>query len=111
MNLDELKARLRISDTTQDEFLKVALDDAIDFVQRTCNRDFLIDGELKLPPAAKSIAALYVSYEMVANPGIKSESIAGMSQTFESGEERDSALLAQLTSAGLRRIRFKSFGG
>ncbi|MFC5541558.1 phage head-tail connector protein [Ureibacillus suwonensis] len=112
MTLDELKRRLQIpdEDTSKDEYLQDVLEEAIEWVQCVCNQDFLVDGELKLPSVAKSVIAQYVNFEMQNNAGIKSESIGGMSQTFDSVEERNQALISKLSSAGLRKLRFKPLG-
>ncbi|MEQ6856076.1 phage head-tail connector protein [Lysinibacillus capsici] len=103
MRLDELKLRLHIpaEDTSKDELLLILLDDAIDFIQRTCNQTFDI-----LPPTAKKVVTQYVSCDLSGNGHVLSESIAGMSQTFESSEQRDKALTNILRKAGLIKLRF-----
>lgn len=113
MELTELKVLIQIaeSDTSNDAYLKLKLDEAIEWVQEACNQSFLIDGVLKLPAVAKGVVAQYVLYELQGNSGIKSESIAGMSQSFDSADERNSALTKKLGSGGLRKIRFRPFGG
>ena len=42
MTLDELKIRMKIpqDNTSQDEFLAVALEDAIEYVKEYCNHQF-----------------------------------------------------------------------
>lgn len=104
MDLDELKLRLGIplDDASQDSKLTFMLEDAVDFVKRSCNNSF----DEGLPPVAKRVIAKYVQFDLSKNDGIKSESIDGLSQTFESAEERNASLIAELSQAGLRRIRF-----
>jgi Phage gp6-like head-tail connector protein len=82
MTLDELKIRLKIpkNDTSQDEYLKVALEDAIDFVKQYCNQSF----DEGLPPAVKqAVAKLVKAYQ--ENSNLASMSIDGMSKTFFEG--------------------------
>jgi hypothetical protein len=112
MTLDELKRRLQIpdEDTSKDEYLQIVLEEAIGWVQNVCGQDFIVDGELRLPAVAKSVIAQYVSFELQNNAGVKSESIGGMSQTFDSVDERNQALISKLSSAGLRKLRFKPLG-
>lgn len=113
MELTELKVLIQMkeSDVSNDTYLKLKLDEAIEWVQGACNQTFLVDGALKLSAVAKGVIAQYVLYELQGNSGIKSESIAGMSQSFDSADERNSALMKKLGSAGLRKIRFRPFGG
>lgn len=103
MELVELKQRLGLNedDTSVDSRLQFALEDAIDFVNRNCNQTFI-----EMPSAAKRVIAKFVQFELQGNNGIKSESMDGMSQTFESSEERNRALITELSRAGLRKIRF-----
>lgn len=103
MKLYELKLRLRIpaDQTDNDELLLVYLDDAIDFVQRTCNQEFD-----PMPPVVKKVATQYVTHEFYGSGAVLSESIAGMSQTFESSDQRDNHLTGMLRKAGLLRLRF-----
>ena len=110
LNIDELKALLQIHDVSKDPFLILKLDEAIDFVCRVCNQDFKKDDTLTLPAVAKGVVATYVQYELSGNTGVKSESIGGMSQTFESSEERDNALIKRLGVAGLRKLKFRPIG-
>lgn len=107
MDLKELKLRLGIpiDDTSQNERLSLFLEDAIDFVQSVCGRDFK-----SLPPAAKGVIEKYVRDEMAGNSGVVSESIGGMSQTFETKEQRDKALIDILRKARLIRVRFTPLG-
>lgn len=108
MDLTELKIRLRIpeQEIENDVLLLILLDDSIDFIQRTCNQVFDI-----LPPTAKKVAAQYVAYDLNGNGHVLSESIAGMSQTFESSEQRNKLLTDILRKSGLIRLRFASLGG
>lgn len=103
MRLNELKIRLRIpaEDTSNDDLLLVLLDDAIDFVQRTCNQEFEL-----IPPTAKKVITQHVAYELNGNGYIISETIAGMSQKFETSEQRDKSLSNILRKAGLIKLRF-----
>ena len=103
MKLNELKIRLRIpeQEVDNDELLLILLDDALDFIQRTCNQTFD-----SLPPTLKKVATQYVAFELNGNGYILSESIAGMSQSFESSEQRDKSLIAILRKAGLIKLRF-----
>lgn len=112
MTLDELKRRLQIpaEDASKDEYLQIVLEEAIGWVQNVCGQDFIVDGELRLPAVAKGVIAQYVNFEMQNNAGIKSESIGGMSQTFDSVDERNQALISKLSSVGLRKLRFKPLG-
>lgn len=106
MTLDELKARIDVG-TTEDGTLQVKLDDAVDFVCGYLNRTF-DDNDIEMPARVKRIVAKYVGAELafVGVEGIKSESLAGMSQTFESRDERDNALKAELRATGLRKLRW-----
>ncbi|MGA4517207.1 phage head-tail connector protein [Solibacillus silvestris] len=103
MRLNELKLRLKIppDDTKNDELLLIYLDDALDFIQRTCNQIFD-----PLPPTAKKVATQYVAFELNGNGYVLSESISGMSQTYESSEKRDKSLTDTLRKAGLIKLRF-----
>ena len=107
MDLTELKIRLRIpeQEIENDELILILLEDAIDFIQRKCNQVFDI-----LPPTAKKVAAQYVASELNGNGHILSESIAGMSQTFETSEQRNKSLTDILRKSGLIRLRFASLG-
>lgn len=103
MRLNELKMRLRIpeEDTSNDELLLIYLDDALDFIQRNCKQEFD-----PLPPTAKKVATQYVAFELNGNGYVLSETISGMSQTFESSEQRDKSLTSILRKAGLIKLRF-----
>lgn len=82
MTLEELKIRLKIplEDTTQDEYLQVALDDAIDYVKEYCRQTF----EEGLPPAVKqAVAKLVKAYQ--ENSNIASMSMDGLSKSFFEG--------------------------
>ncbi|WP_313150953.1 phage head-tail connector protein [Lysinibacillus capsici] len=111
MELTELKILLQLpeSDTGNDAYLKMKLGEAIDWVIRVCGQSFLIDDVLMLPRVAKGVVAQYVAFELQGNHGIKSESIGGMSQTFDSASERDSALISKLSQARLRKARFTPY--
>lgn len=102
MTLDDLKARITVG-TVNDATLQVKLDDAIDFVCGYLNNWFISED---MPNRVKSIVAKYVDSNILfaENTGVKSESIGGMSQTFETSEERDKALKKELRDTGLRRV-------
>lgn len=85
MDLNELKIRLKINDTSQDAFLAVALEDAIDYAQSYCNNTFLNDeGELELPSSVKKGVALIVK-SMSENSNVSSQSLGDMSKSFFEG--------------------------
>lgn len=100
MTLDELK--IRINATADDLVLQTKLDDAIDFVCGYLHRTF--NDEKPMPLKVKRIVAKYVQSELTLTDGIKSESIDGLSQTFESKSERENAIKAELRSTGLRKF-------
>lgn len=113
MKLGDLKQLLKmpLAESDDDVYLQLKLVEAIEWVQGVCNQSFIVNGALKLPSVAKGVVAQYVAFELQGNTGIKSESIAGMSQAFDSAEERNNALIKKLGSAGLRKLRFRSLGG
>lgn len=113
MELQELKTRLQMeqTETANDAYLQLQLDDAIEWVQRVCNQSFIVGDTLTLPNTAKSVVAQCVAFELQGNAGIKSESIGGMSQTFDSVAERNQSFISKLSAAGLRKVRFVPFGG
>jgi hypothetical protein len=80
MELDELKIRLKISDTSQDESLLVALDDALSYAKSYCHNQFT-DG---IPPAVKKGIALLVK-SMNENSNVSSQSLGDMSKAFFEG--------------------------
>lgn len=85
MDIAELKVRLKISDTSQDEYLQVALDDAIDYAKNYCNNLFLNSkGETVLPGAVKKGVALIVK-SMNENSNVASQSLGDMSKSFFQG--------------------------
>lgn len=113
MTLEELKVRLDIplEDTSRDAKLILLLVDAIDFVVRTCNQTFLVNDVVTFPPIAQNVVAAFIRSELSGNEGVTSESIGGMSQSFESSDDRNAALTSKLRKAGLIRVRFTPFGG
>ncbi|MFJ7841589.1 phage head-tail connector protein [Lysinibacillus sphaericus] len=113
MNLNDLKVLLKmpLTESEEDAYLRLKLDEAIGWVQGTCNQSFIVNGVLELPAVAKGVVAQYVAFELQGNTGIKSESMAGMSQSFDSADERNNTLIKKLSTAGLRKLRFKPFGG
>lgn len=108
MELEQLKRRLKVpaEDETQDELLTELLADAVSFVETQCGKPIA-----ELPAAVNKIIAKHVQFELRDNAGIASESIGGMSQSFESSEDITQSLLAELTALGLRRLVFKPFRG
>lgn len=77
MTLDELKIRLKITGNEQDDYLTVALADAIDYVKEYCRNDFL-EG---LPSGVKqAIAKMVKSYQ--ENSNVQSQSLGDMSKSF-----------------------------
>lgn len=87
MDLQELKTRLKISDNSQDEFLTIALEDAIDYAKSWCNNQFA-EG---IPSGAKKGIALIVK-SMGENGNVASQSLGDMSKSFFQGATMDEAL-------------------
>lgn len=82
MTLEELKIRLKIplTDTSQDEYLQVTLDDAIDYVKQYCRQSF----DEGLPPNVKqAVAKLVKAYQ--ENSNVASQSLGDMSKSFFEG--------------------------
>lgn len=91
MDLAELKTRLKITDTSQDPFLQVALEDAIDYAKNYCNNSFLnANGEEELPGAVKKGVALIVK-SMGENSNVASQSLGDMSKSFFQGATMNEA--------------------
>jgi len=82
MKLEDLKPRLKIStaDTSQDDYLKVALEDAIDYVKTYCNNAF----EEGLPSGVKKATALIVK-SMGEASNVQSQSLGDMEKSFFEG--------------------------
>lgn len=80
MELDELKVRLKINDSSQDAFLTVALDDAKSYAMEYCNDPF-VNG---IPSAVKKGIALMVR-SMNENSSVSSQSLGDMSKSFFEG--------------------------
>ncbi|PEJ40068.1 head-tail connector protein [Bacillus wiedmannii] len=79
MTLEELKIRLKISsnDSAQDEYLGVALEDALEYVQSYCRQEFA-EG---IPSGVKqAIAKLVKGYQ--ENSNVQSQSLGDMSKSF-----------------------------
>lgn len=108
MTLDELKARLGMhaEESPRDAQLQYFLDDAIAFVEAECNTPLA-----RLPTTVNAVIMRYVQYELLGTAGVLSETIGGMTQSFESAEARNKALSSELAKLGLRQIRFTSLGG
>jgi len=104
MNLDDLKAR--IITTLDDAVLQVKLDDTIDFVCGYLNQTF--DEDNPMPLRVMRIIAKYVDSDIIQsrNGGVSSETIGGMSQTFESRDAWEGSLKADLKATGLRKLRW-----
>jgi hypothetical protein len=86
MELDELKVRMKINDTSQDAFLTVALEDAIDYAKSYCNNSFP-DG---FPSSVKKGIALVVK-SMNENGNVSSQSLGDMSKSFFEGATMNEA--------------------
>lgn len=85
MDLQELKTRLKISDNSQDEFLTIALEDAIDYAKSWCNNQFLDEsGSESLPPTVKKAVSLIVK-SMSENSNVASQSLGDVSKSFFQG--------------------------
>jgi len=82
MTLEELKIRLKIpsSDTSQDEYLQVALEDAVDYVKQYCCYSF----EEGFPAGVKqALTKLVKAYQ--ENSNVASQSLGDMSKSFFEG--------------------------
>lgn len=84
MTLDELKIRLKVKGDEQDEYLAVALDDAISYVKEHCRNEFTegIPGNVK-----QAIAKLVRSYQ--ENSNVASQSLGDMAKSFFNGGTMD----------------------
>jgi len=82
MELEELKKRLKVpqEDTSQDDYLKMALEDAVDYVKTYCNNLFA-DG---LPGGVKKATALIVK-SMGEASNVQSQSLGDMEKSFFEG--------------------------
>jgi hypothetical protein len=101
MTLDELKIRLKIpkNDTSQDEYLKVALEDAISFVKRYCRDDFVdgLPGEVK-----QAVAKLVKAFQ--ENGNVASISLGDMSKSFFEGGTMNE--VKRLLEPFTKKVRF-----
>lgn len=106
MDLQELKIRLGISieDTSMDKYLQYKLSDAVSFIETVTKSSVKSLGD-----KVNQIIEDYVRYEVSGSRGIASESIGGMSQTFESSTEMEKALLDKMRRLGLLKIRVIPF--
>lgn len=86
MTLDELKTRLKVSDNSQDAYLSVALEDAIEYVKDYCGDQFA-DG---LPGGVKRAITLLVRLTN-ENSNVASQSLGDMSKSFFQGQTFDEA--------------------
>jgi len=80
MNLEDLKTRLKITDSSQDDYLKIALEDAIDYVKTYCDNTF-DDG---FPGGVKKAIALIVK-SMGESSNVQSQSLGDMEKSFFEG--------------------------
>lgn len=86
MSLEELKVRLKVSDTSQDAYLDVVLDDAVEYVCDYCGNSFL-NG---LPGGVKRAITLLVRLTN-ENSNVASQSLGDMSKSFFQGQTFDEA--------------------
>lgn len=87
MELEELKIRNKLSllDTSQDAYLSVALEDAIDYAEQYCNRSFKNSlGGYDIPPSVKKGIALMIK-SMGESSNVASQSLGDMSKSFFEG--------------------------
>lgn len=100
MTLDELKIRLKIplNDTSQDEYLQIALEDAVSYVKQYCRQSF----DEGLPPNVKqAVAKLVKAYQ--ENSNVASQSLGDMSKSFfEGGTMKEVHLLLR----PYKKVRF-----
>ncbi len=80
MTLAELKKIMRITDTSEDDYLIAMLPAVIEWVKGYCNNDF----SAGLPDVVKVAIAKYIQFTL-NEPGMKSESLGDYSYTRESG--------------------------
>lgn len=104
MTLDELKIRLKIplNDTSQDAYLRVALEDAISFVKQHCRDDF-VDG---LPGYVKQAVAKMVK-ALQEDGRVASQSLGDMSKSFFEGGTMNE--VKQLLEPYVRKTRKARF--
>lgn len=91
MELPELKIRMKLplTDTSQDAYLTIALEDAIDYAQTYCNQTFTDGfGILDIPPSVKKGIALIVK-SMGESSNVASQSLGDMSKSFFKGGTLD----------------------
>ncbi|USK61335.1 head-tail connector protein [Peribacillus asahii] len=80
MKLEDLKTRLKITDSSQDDYLKIALEDAIDYVKTYCNNPFTDS----FPGGVKKAIALIVK-SMGESSNVQSQSLGDMEKSFFEG--------------------------
>lgn len=92
MELTELKIRLGVTDNSQDDKLKLDLEDAIDYAKTYCKRDFLNDaGELDLPSGVKKGIVKLVEVSNQAS-NVTSEGVGGeLSVSYGSADHTETA--------------------
>lgn len=88
MELAELKARLKIppTDTSQDDYLQVTLEDTLDFVKQYCRSTF----QSGLPSGVKRAVVLLV--KAVDESNVSSQSLGDMSKSFFKGATYEQAI-------------------
>lgn len=116
MDLQELKALLKITDSKDDAFLQLALDSCLDYARAWTNNDF----EDGIPASVKLGVAILVSTMLsgdgvaapVSGSNIKSETIDGISVTYfspselgEAAESGGSDAIAEKYFKPYRKIR------
>lgn len=107
MTLDELKVRLGDVTATDDQ-LHYLLEDAVIFVESACGRTFPLDETF--PKELKPIITKYIRYELAGDEMVKSESIGGMTQTYNDKEDLRKSLISELSRLRLRKLRFTPIG-
>lgn len=102
MELKELKVRLKIpeTDTSQDSYLTVALEDAVDYVKTYCNNT-LDDG---FPGGVKKAIALIVK-SMGEASNVQSQSLGDMEKSFFEGGTMNEAH-RYLEPYRVKKVRF-----
>lgn len=90
MILSELKLLLT-DNSDSDPILGLKLAAAIDYAQTYCRNDFMVDGQIEIPPAVKlGIAKFIESSDNAVN--VSSESVGGeLSQSFFSDDQTKAA--------------------
>lgn len=114
MELNELKLLIGIApeDNSQDGYLTLMMEAAIDKAKTYCRLDFLdSDGKLSIPPGIKVEVARYIKAkqaEQGRDSGIKSEKVGELSVSYFSSQEgsAESDFEMALKPYRLRKGRF-----